>query len=124
MLLALLLLYAVPAAIILLLGRGLLWLLSFLGIESWGLSFAFALAFGVLVSPSVVAGHGIGFLPWILAPGDLSWGIFMSPVTCMVAWLAMGQPFPPSLAEHQPSKVPTPARVAPVLKFPNDDPAP
>ncbi len=72
--LALLFLYAVPAAIILVLGRGLLWLLSFFGIESWGLSFAFALALGVLVSPTMVAGDGVGLLPWILAPGDLSWG--------------------------------------------------
>lgn len=124
MLLALLFLYAVPAAIILALGRGLLWLLSFLGIESWGLSFAFALALGVLVSPTMVAGHGVGLLPWILAPGDLSRGIFMSPVTCMFAWLAMGQPFPPSMAEPLSSKVPMPARVAPGLKFPDDDLAP
>ncbi len=120
--LALLFLYAVPAAIILVLGRGLLWLLSFFGIESWGLSFAFALALGVLVSPTMVAGDGVGLLPWILAPGDLSWGIFMSPVTCMVAWLAMGQPSPQSLAK--PAEGSVPARVALVLKFPDDDPAP
>lgn len=124
MLLGLLFLYAIAAAIILALGRALLWLLSCLGIESWGLSFAFALALGVLVSPTMVAGHGIGLLPWILAPGDLSWGIFMSPVTSMFAWLAMGKPFPPSMAEPLSSKRPMPARVAPVLQFPDEDPAP
>ncbi len=121
---ALFFLYVVSAAIILALGRWVLWVLSFLGIESWGLGFAFAVGLGVLISPTMVANHGVGLLPWILDPGGLSWGMFMSPVTCLVAWIAMGQPLPPREAEAPSTKVPMPPRVAPVLKFSDDGLAP
>lgn len=130
MLLPLALLYVVAAAVILALGRGLLVLLRMMGIESRGLSFGIALVLGFLIAPTVVAGHGIGFLPWILSPSSFGLGVVASPITCFIAWLAMGRPFPRDTTESQPetqshsSELKSQGRTSPVLKFPNDDPAP
>jgi hypothetical protein len=114
MFLPLLLLYAGSAAIILALGRGLLMVLRHAGVESWAVGLVLAIILGILISPTMVAGHGVGILPWILAPGDLSWGIWMSPATCLVAWLAMGQPLAPTRTEVQQQSGRKPAPPAPL----------
>ena len=124
MVLGLFVFYAVMAAIILALGRGLLVLLRLVGVQSVTLSFAFALGFGILVTPTLVAGHGIGFVPWILSPGDAGWGFFLSPLTCLCAWLAMGRPSPTSESEPQRPQSPTSGTstpASPVLRFPDED---
>ena len=105
-------------------------LLHYAGFESWTLSLVLAVALGVLITPTIVAGHGIGFVPWILAPGDLSFGIWTLPVMCFVAWLTIGRPFPPPQTETGSQAPPRsqegrpPASAAPVLKFRDDDRAP
>ena len=123
--LVLLPLYAIPCAVILALGRGLGFLLHVVGIESWVPEFMLAVALGFMIAPTVVAGHGIGFVPWILSPGMFDanssmLSVFALPLTLPLSWWAMGQPWPPTMPSPSPEATPS-ARAPSLLKFPDDD---
>ena len=113
-------LYAIPCALILGLGRGLGFLLRVIGIESWIPEFTLAVILGFLIAPTLVANHGIGFVPWILDPDSSMLGVFALPLTLPLSWWAMGQPWPPSAPSPSPVATTT-ARAPSALKFPDDD---